>query len=158
MPIIEELQIAYASAPDDVIIHTTIEFEGYPLRFVQGYENLTLGGQEYEGVAMSVELPDKTTGGNQTLKIGFGGVDERAQQVVDSALASGQPVTIICKEWLSTDTAQPAKVPRKMQVVGGTFEDMKGVLQIECSYFDMLNVKWPREIYTAENAPGMKWQ
>lgn len=158
MPIIEELQIAYASAPDEVTIHTTVEVECYDLRFVQAYENLVLGGAEYEGVAMSVELPEKATGGNQTLKLSFGGVDDRAQVVINSAIASGSPVTIICKEWLSTDTTAPAKVPRKMQVLGGGFDDMKGVLQLECSYFDMLNVKWPRQIFTAENAPGMKWQ
>lgn len=158
MPIIEELQIAYASAPDTLITYTTIEVDGYDLRFVQSYDDKTLGGQVYEGVAMSVGLPDKSTGGNQNLKISFGGIDSRAQPIIQNAIDSGDPIKIICKEWLSSDTSIPAKAPRKMEVFGGVFDDLKGVLQLECSYFDMLNVKWPRQIYTAENAPGMKWQ
>lgn len=158
MPIIEELQIAYASAPDEELIYITVEFEGYDLRFVQGYENIELGGDIYEGVAVDVDLPEKSTGGNQYLKISFGGIDERAQSIVSMAIESSSPVNVICKEWLSSDTSFPASTPRKMQVVGGVFEDMKGVLQVNCSYFDMLNVKWPRQIYTAENAPGTKWQ
>ena len=158
MAISDRLRVAYASAPAEVVLHTTIEFVGYDLRFVQSFEDLTLGGNVYEAVAMSVEMPDKSTGGNQTLSISFGGVDSRAQSIIDSAMNSGSPMVVICSSWISSDTSAPSSSPIKMQVIGGAFDDMRAVLQIECSFFDMLNVKWPREIYTAENAPGMKWQ
>lgn len=154
----ETLQRAYASAPADTILLTTIEFEGYDLRFVQNYEDMPFGGVLYEACAMSVTLPNKSTSLNQTLRISFGAVDDRAQAVVDAVRESGQPLVMLCKEWFATNPNYPTKKPVRMQVLGGGFDDTQGILQVEASYFDVLNSKWPREIYTVHNAPGMKWQ
>lgn len=152
------LQTVYASAPTDKVIFPTLEIssEGMEsMRFVHGFEDMTLGGQLYEACQISIALPEKNTTGNQTLRFGVGLVDSRADKAVDAALENGRIVFLTYREFLNSDISAPARAPITMEVVGGEFSE--GVLQVEASYFDMLNFAWPRQRYTAENAPGVKY-
>lgn len=154
----EILQTVYASAPSGKVILPTLEIESagmQSMRFVHGYEDMALGGQLFEACQMSVSLPEKNTTGNQTLRFGVGLVDSRADKAVDAALENGAVVYLIYREFLSTDLSASASRPLRMEVVGGEFGE--GALQVEASYFDMLNFAWPRDRYTAENAPGVKY-
>lgn len=125
------------------------------MRFVHGFEDMVLGGQLFEACQISIALPEKNTTGNQTLSFGVGLVDSRADKIVDAALENGSIVYLIYKEFLNSDLSAPARTPIRMEVVGGQFEE--GGLQIEASYFDMLNFEWPRQRYTTTNAPGIKY-
>lgn len=156
------LEVVYASAPtDSKLIHTLeISTPGLePIRICQGYDNYLLGvdGQmvPFEAGAIELSLPARNASGQQTLRFGIAGVNERAQREVDRALENGQIVTLVCRTYLESDITAPAERPYVMTLNGGQFED--GQFMADGSYYDLLNTAWPRERYTAETAPGIQW-
>lgn len=156
------LSTVYASAPVDQIIIGTLEIRVAgldPLRVSADYESHLLGVDgvmvEFEAGPLSIALPSRDTRGNQTLKFGISGVSGRAQRYVDAALASGEPASMIYREYLASDTTEPARQPVTMTIVGGSFEGVDAVF--EGSYFDLLNASWPRERYTSITAPGIRY-
>lgn len=163
MTISTVLRTVYASAPDDVYRIQTLTIEmptGEHVRLVNGFVEETLGvegvPQVFEPCGMDIDLPAKDDSGNQTLKFALGVLDDdRINGLIEQALESGQVVYLVYREYLSTDTSAPALAPIRMNVQGGVFES--GELGIEGSYFDMLNTRWPRQSYTIELAPGVKY-
>lgn len=161
MAISKLLQTVYASAPTDVVIIPTLEIQapGETIRLVHAYEDqqLKVDGvmQTFESCSIQIALPAKDTSGNQTLTFGLGLVDGRAQRIIMDAIDTGQPSYLVYREYLSTDTSAPARTPIRMVISGGQFSG--AMVQIEASYFDMLNTAWPRERYTVESAPGVKY-
>lgn len=101
-------------------------------------------------------LPERSTVGNQSLRFGLGVVDGRAHRLISDALDSGLPSYVVYREYVSTDTSAPAAAPKRMLIQGGDLNS--NALQIEASYFDLLNLAWPRDRYTADKAPGVKYQ
>lgn len=160
MSIIAEV---YASAPAGELIIPTLEIRvpGHDwLRICCGFEDHLLGieGGEYvlfEAGSLSVSLPAKNSSGMQTLNFGVSNVRGTAQRYVHDALQADSTVLLIYREYLESDKSQPARRPRTMTLRGGTFE--RGEAQFECGYYDLLNTAWPRERYTPENAPGIKY-
>lgn len=157
------LQTIYASAPTDVAIIATLEVRvagQTPIYLAHAYEDLVLGvpgvgNVAFEACSLEIALPNKDTTGNQSLNFGIGLVDSRAFNLVRIAQESGLPALLVYREYLSTDATQPARVPTVMTIAGGEFNGP--TLQIEASYFDVLNFAWPRQRYTVENAPGVKY-
>jgi len=157
------LKTVYASAPDDVLLHQTVDIElpgGEHIRLVTGYENLRLGvdgtPQLFEACAMDFSLPAQDDSGYQSLQFVLSVEDhERTEAAISTALEQGLPVYLTYREYISTDTSAPARAPMRVMVLGGDFEE--GDLRIEGIYFDMLNMSRSRERYTLQNAPGVKW-
>lgn len=155
------LSKAYASADDEIIRTLEIKPSGSdPVRVCATFEDqaLTLETSEtvtFRGTHMDLAEPAKNATGQQTLKFAFANVTAEAQELVESALESGLPVTVIYRVYLSSDTSQPAYRPAQMTMTGGTFEGL--MVQIEASYFEILNAAWPRQRYTADFAPGLRY-
>lgn len=153
----------YASAPTDEVIIPTLEIAVpglAPIRICTGFEDHLLGVDGvmtlFEAGSLSITLPTvNATSGQQTLQFGVANVNGIAQQHIDAALESGQATTLIYREYLSSDKTQPARRPYVMVLSGGTLEGGEAVF--EASYYDLLNTAWPRERYTAETAPGIKY-
>lgn len=156
------LQEVYASAPAGSMIIPTLEINiagQPPIRICTGFEDqtLTVDGvpRVFEAGSLSIALPSKNTTGMQTLNFGVAGVNEIVQQYFDIALETGQKVSVIYREYLESDKTQPARKPYVMDLVGGSLEG--GEAQLSAGFFDLLNYRWSREAYTAENAPGIKY-
>lgn len=156
------LSVVYASAPTDEVIIGSLEIlvPGLePLRVAADFEDhlLGVGGvmQLFEQGPLSIALPARDTKGNQTLRFGVSGVSGRAQRYVDAALESGEPATMIYREYLASDPTTPARRPITLTIVGGSFEGPDAVF--EGAYYDLLNSAWPRERYTSETAPGIRY-
>lgn len=156
------LKTWYASAPTDDYAIDSIEISvpgKTPIRICNGFEDHHLGIngvlRHFEAGSLSVSLPARNTTGQQTLRFAVAGVNSIAQRHVDDALAAGQMVTMTYRMYLASDKLNPADRPLVMTVVGGTFEGGEAVF--ECSYYDLLNTAWPRERYTAQTAPGIKY-
>lgn len=156
------LKTWYASAPTDNYAINAIEVNipsKPPIRVCDGFVDQLLGvdgtQQLFEAGSLSIALPSKNTTGQQTLQFAVAGVNGLAQRYVDDALQAGDVVTMTYRMYLASDKTAPAERPRTMTVVGGTFEN--GECIFECSYYDLLNSAWPRERYTAESAPGLKF-
>lgn len=156
------LQEVYASNPAGSMIIPTLEIsiaELPSIRICTGFEDKLLGVdgvmQLFEAGSLSITLPNKNTSGMQTLSFGVAGVNEQVQKYFDQALATGQSVKVTYREYLESDMAQPARKPYVMELLGGALEG--GEAQLSAGFFDVLNLRWPREIYTAENAPGIRY-
>lgn len=163
MTISQTLKVFNASAPTDEYRIQTLTIEmpsGEHVRLVNDYFNMNLGVdgvlREFEACGMNIDLPSKDDSGNQTLQFAIGLFeDDRINTLVTQALDSGQPVYLVYREYLNTDITAPAMAPIKMTVQGGTFDETE--LGIEGSYYDLLNTAWPRQRYTIELAPGVKY-
>lgn len=156
------LSIVYASAPVDEIIIPTIEIPipGMPtIRVCNGFEDLMLGVdgvfQLFEASQLEISLPGKNTSGQQSLNFGLGNVSGRVQRAVEQALESGAEIPLIYREYLNSERGAPAKTPYVMVITGGTLQGVDS--SFEASYYDLLNTSWPRERYTAETAPGIRY-
>jgi hypothetical protein len=156
------LSVVYASAPTDEVIIPTLEIQipnGEPIRICSGFEDQVLGVDGvyhlFEAGSLSIALPKKDTSGQQTLTFGVANVSGIAQSYIDESLESGEQVPLIFREYLVSDKSAPARRPYTMVLVGGRLEG--GEAQFEGSYQDLLNQAWPRERYTAQNAPGIKY-
>lgn len=156
------LSVAYTSAPTSEVIIPSLEIRVPGLESLylcNGFEDfwLVVNGTPrlHESGPLTVGLPAKNTTGNQTIKFGFAGVTGRAQQYVDVALAAGEPSYMILREYLHSDITAPSGPEYMMTIIGGGFEGAMAVF--EGSYYDLLNAAWPRERYTAENAPGIMY-
>lgn len=163
MTVSQALKRLYASGGKEIRVQTlTIEMpSGEHVRLVNDFTPLWLGvdGQmyEFEPCGMEIDLPAKDDSGNQTLQFAIGVLDDdRINVLITDALESAKVVYLVYREYLLSDPAAPAMAPIRMTVQGGVFESDE--LGIEGSYFDMLNTAWPRERYTIELAPGVKYQ
>jgi len=156
------LSVVYASAPADEVSIPTLEIQipgVATVRICSGFEDQILAvdgvNQTFEAGSLAVSLPSRNTSGQQTLTFGLWNVDGVAQRHVDAALEAGVQVKLIYREYLASDRSAPAARPYEMVLAGGAFEG--GEAQFEASYYDILNTAWPRERYTVETAPGLKY-
>jgi len=152
----------YASAPAGELIISTLEISvagQTPIRICDGFENQVLGVSGsfvmFEAGSLSVALPTKNNTGRQTLNFGVAGVSATVDRYFDLAEESGQSVTVTYREYLESDKSQPARKPYVMELVGGTIEGDDATLS--AAFFDFLNRRWSRQVYTTANAPGIKY-
>lgn len=151
----------YASAPTAEVIIPTLEIlTATPQRICGGFEDVTVTLETDEtvtflGAGIDISLPAADTSGQQTLAFSIDNVTGEAQAQIDAALELDQRVTIIYRPYLASDLSAPSEPPIRMTLVGGGFEG--GHLELQAAYYDLLNTAWPRELYTAEFAPGLKY-
>ena len=157
-----EAEIYYASAPIDEIAVATLRLltPGKPeIRICDGFEDLNFGIdgvlQPFEACQLVINLPAKNTSGQQTLVFGTGGINHIAQQHVDTAIASDAVIGLVFAEYLVSDRMNPMSRPLTMVLQGGRFAGDD--LQFEGSYQDLLNMRWPRDMYTTLTAPGVRY-
>ncbi|WP_414430857.1 DUF1833 family protein [Alcanivorax sp. IL3] len=157
------LNKVYASAPTDAVLIQTLDIRvtgEAPVLLCNGFNEVTATLETEEQVTFEpgnlvVSLPDKNDTGQQSLNFGIWNATGRAQQVVAAALNSGEQVPVVYREYLSNDLSAPQSSPLPFIMVGGEFRGIE--LQIEASYYDILNSRWPRQIYDSNNAPGLKY-
>lgn len=159
MSLLEEV---YASAPAGSLIIPSLEVNvpgQAPVRICCGFEDQMLGTETgfymFEAGSLSISLPNKNATGLQSLSFGVANVNGDVQRKVDAALEADGEVIITYREYLESDKSAPARRPYVMTLRGGTFE--RGEVQFEAGYYDTLNTAWPRERYTAENSPGIRY-
>ena len=156
------LEQVYASGGDCII--STLELScpawSEPVLICNGFENQTCITEDlrtlvFIAAGIDVALPKKGNTGGQTLTFAIGNVTGEAQQKIDQALDDEQRITATYRMFLASDKSTPAEPPYKMTVLGGT---MQGAgVQIQCGFFDLINTKWPRELYTTDFAPGLRY-
>lgn len=157
------LQRVYASAPTDYVIIQTLDIRVAgqdPVLLCNGFNEVTATLETLEEVTFEpgnlvVNLPKKDDSGQQSLNFGLWNVTSRAQDIITAALEADEEVPIVYREFFSNDLTAPATSPLPFVMVGGEFQGIE--LQIEASYYDILNTAWPRERYTSLNAPGIQF-
>jgi hypothetical protein len=157
------LRTLYASAPASEVLIPTIEIRHASMPTVYltvGFKDVTATLEDASTVTfiatgMDISLPEKDASGNQSLIFAIDNITGEAQRFVDTALEAGGEMLLIYREYLASDLTTPASTPKTLNIIGGTFEG--GTFQAEASYYDMLNTAWPRDRYTADFAPGIKY-
>lgn len=156
------LEQVYASG-GDVIIHTleiTCAAWLEPILLCDGFENHTVvdeGGRTltFEAAAFSIAEPERSNRGNQTLDFAVDGVMGTAQQKVDSALEAEERITQVYRKFLASNKMEPAERPYRMTILGG---EMNGsTVQLQAGFFDLINRQWPRDVYSTEFSPGLRY-
>lgn len=155
------LKKAYSSADDEIIRTLEIKPSGIdPIRVCTGFEDRTLtleDDTEAEFIAgpLSIKRPSKNTSGQQLLSLSIANASSEGQQAIEAALESGEEVPVIYREYVASDLSAPASRPYRMTLRGGAFQGI--MIQIEAGYFDLLNTQWPRDRYTADRFPGLRY-
>lgn len=156
------LETYYASAPTDQIAVATLRIitPGLPeVRLCDGFENFNFGVdgvlQPFEACHLVIALPAKNTSGQQVLSFGTGGIVDVARQYVDAANEADEVITLVFAEYLLSDRMTPMSRPLVMTNQGGQFAGDD--LDFAGSYQDLLNFRWPRDMYTTEKAPGLRY-
>lgn len=156
------LNQVYASGGDCIISTLELSCPAWdaPVLICNGFENQTCATEDFRtlvfiAAGIDVALPKKSNTGGQTLTFAIDNVTGEAQQKIDKALDDEQRITATYRMFLESDKSTPAEPPYKMTVLGGT---MQGAgVQIQCGFFDLINTKWPRELYTTDFAPGLRY-
>lgn len=156
------LEQVYASGGDVII--STIELScpawGESVLICNGFEDQTVTTETsvtltFTAAGIDVALPKKNSSGAQTLTFAIDNVTGEAQSLIDQALESEERITLIFRTYLASDLSSPADTPLRMTVIGGT---MRGSgVQIQAGFFDLINTAWPRDVYTAKFAPGLRY-
>lgn len=156
------LEIVYASGGDDVIIPTLeIKHSAFsPIRTCAGYEDQTVTLETGETVTftasgLDVSLPDRNASGQQNLNFAIENVTGVAQRAIDDALTQGGQIEVVYRTFLLSDLSTPAEPPLRMVLVSAEFEG--ATVQVTASYQDLIGYAWPRDRYTVQFAPGLKY-
>jgi hypothetical protein len=162
-PVMTILATIYASAPaDEVILHALeLRHPTAPSTYIcGGFADVTATLETgeavlFRGMAIDVALPPEDASGNQSLMFAIDNVVDAAQGFIDSAMEAGGEVVLVLRKYLMSDLSQPAELPLEMPVIGGAFEG--STLQVRAALHDLLNTAWPRERYTADYSPGVRY-
>ncbi|WP_418141502.1 DUF1833 domain-containing protein [Marinobacter sp. MA] len=155
------IKSAYATANEEIIRTLEILVPGVdPIRVCTGFVDrlLTLeSGAKVEFTAgpLSIRRPKKDDSGQQTLSLSIANVTAQGQEAIEAALESGAEVPVVYREYVASDLSAPASNPYRMTLRGGALQGI--MIQIEAGYFDLLNTQWPRDRYTADQFPGLRY-
>ena len=80
---------------------------------------------------------------------------EAPAQIRSFACASFPGPEAAIRHYLATDKTAPASRPLQFVVRDGSMRG--GTIQINAAFFDLINTAWPRNFYTLDFAPGLKY-
>lgn len=157
------LERVYASAPSDEVIIPTLEIR-HPaidtIRTCAGFENQAVTLEDDSQVTflasgLDVSLPARNASGQQNLTFAIENVTGIAQNAIDEAMQAGGDIRVIYRTYLASDLSAPAEPPLNMSLIGAEFEGSS--VQVTASYQDIISQAWPRERYSTDWAPGLRY-
>ena len=157
------LEQVFASAGPDVIINTlelASDAWAAPILICSGFADQVLTTEDartltFTAAGIAVALPRKDNRGGQALNFAIDNVTGEAQRLIDDALEAEARVTLTFRHYLESDKTAPAEPPYVFTVTGGEFRGT--TVQVTAAFFDAINTAWPRDLYTLEFAPGIKY-
>ena len=160
MSILEEL---YATGGTDVILNTLEIFSAAwptPIVLVQDYVNHEITTEDdrvllAEASAMAVALPKRDSSGSQNLTFALDGVRPRATQLLRQSMSAQEVVHLTHRVYVASDLSEPARQPYYLIV--RTFKAEADHVEVTAGLFDLIDMKWPRDVYNSINAPGLKF-
>jgi len=157
------LQTLYASGGSDVII-LTVELScaawPAPVLICNGFDDQVCVAEDgrtlsFTAAGIDVSLPKKSSNGSQAINFAIDNITGEAQRLIDQALEAGERVTLIFRQFLESDKSAPAESPYVFIVRGGRMNGTQ--VQIQAAFYDMINTRFPRDLYTLEFAPGVRY-
>lgn len=166
----EALQEAYASAPSDEIIYHTLEIYhpafSVPIRVVRDAVDLTATLEasaprnpstsvSFTAFSFDVVPPEVFATGMPSCVIEIDNVSREILSQVEAALSSTETISVIYRQFLSGNLAGgPENDPPLTLTVLSISADVYRI-RATCGFADLVNKRFPREVYTAERFPGL---
>jgi len=160
----DAIKEAFASAPTTKVVLNTLEIvqEGVqdPVYIVQALRPVTAKDENgvtktFQPCGFQFSLPPSTEEGFQSLNIAIDNIGRRVSNFVETAQSQPVPVQVIYRPYLSDDLTQPQMVPPLVLYL----KNVKiTALQVQgtASFMDIVNKKFPSELYTRERFPGLR--
>ena len=125
-----------------------------------GFKNRVCGTEDgrlltFEAANIGIALPQKNNKGNQALAFSVDNTTGIAQQKADEALDAGARITATYRAYLASDLSAPCERPYRMSLVSDSFERNEAILQ--CGFLDLIGTAWPRDTYSANFVPALKY-
>ena len=165
----QAIKEAYASAPSNVIVYHTLEFHHpsftTPIRVVRDNADLNATleatapvdpGVQVTFVAFAFDLvkPEVSAQGLPQLTIELDNVGRDLIAPIEQAMQTTDLITVIYREYLSTDLTGPQNDPPMELTISAITADVFRV-RATAGFGDWVNRKFPRETYTADTFPGL---
>lgn len=160
MSLLEEV---LASGGTDVIIRTlelTCPAWDSSLYICNGFRDQLLTMEDgrtllFTAANIDITLPKKNNKGNQVLAFAVDNTTGEAQRKADQAVETDAKVTAIYRTFLSSNKSAPAEKPYVLTVQSDSIQG--NVAQLQCGYFDLIGVAWPRRLYTLQQFPALRY-
>lgn len=160
MTVLEEVN---ASAGPDIIIRT-LELNcaawAAPVYICNGFEDQVLTtelGQTHTFIAANIDiaLAKRDNKGNQVLAFTVDNTTGEVSNKIDQATDANARVTAVYRTFLESNKSAPAEVPYNLTILSGSLQGLSA--QLQCGYFNMIGVAWPRALYTANYVPPLRY-
>lgn len=160
MSILQEL---YAQGGDEVILHTVeLSCEAWPepIVLIRDFVDHTIGTEDYRTLnaaasGMSIALPKRDNTTAQRLTFALDGVRQEATILIRRALAEHKKIRLTYRVYLSSDLNWPAENPHHFEV--HAVKASANRVEVTAGLFDLIDMKWPRDVFNSENAPGLRF-
>lgn len=147
----------------DLILHV-IELNSTawtaPIILVQDFVEHTFTTENDEEITalpcgMAIALPKRDASGSQSLTFGLDGVRPEATRKLRQAQDDQAQINLIYRCYLESDKTEPADPPYNFIVK--SFTARWDTVQITAALFDLIDMRWPREVYNSISAPCLKY-
>lgn len=155
-------QVCASGGPEVVIDTLELSCAAWdePIRLVQGYFDEILGlenGQmvTFKAAPMTIVLPKRNNSPSQTLTFAIDNVTGEAQRRLDQALEAEARVTITFRRYLDVDRTGPSERAFVSTVQGGAMKSR--TVQLNAGFMNLLDWKYPRQVYDLNFAPQLAY-
>lgn len=104
---------------------------------------------------MRVALPKRDASGAQNLTFAIAGVRPEATRKLRQAQDAQKQINMVFRVYLESDKTEPAESPYHLIV--RSFVAQWDVVEITAGLFDLIDMRWPRELYNSINTPCLKY-
>ncbi|WP_313687578.1 DUF1833 family protein [Pantoea sp.] len=151
----------YASSGSEVLIpaiQITVGEDSYYL--TNGFEDISVSLENGDSVTLtacgiSVSLPARNDDGTQDLKFAISNITGEASTIIRNAINNKTESALTYRCYISTDLTAPAATPYTMKIKNGTWTNTRA--QITAGYMNILDTAWPRNSYTLNYFPGLRY-
>lgn len=147
----------------DLILHV-IELNSSawsaPIYLVQDFVQHTFTTEDDEDITaqpcgMAIALPKRDASGAQSLTFAIDGVRQDAARKLRQAQDAQAQINLIYRCYLESDKTEPAEPPYYFIV--RSFAARWDTVEITAGLFDLIDMRWPREVYNSVNTPCLKY-
>ena len=165
----QAIREAMASAPANIILYHTMELWhpafSTPIRVVRNYEDLTAtlestaprnASQEVTFIAFNFDFtkPEVTSEGVPQITITMDNVDRSIVANIEAALGSTDLVSVIYREFISTDLSTPQNNPPLSMTIMSVTADVFRVTAV-AGFPNLMNKRFPTQEYSTEVFTGL---
>lgn len=147
---------------DEIIRTLELTSEAWPtvVRICTGFEDIVAVTEyglqvTFIGANIDIALAAKNNKGNQTLAFAVDNTTGEASLLIDQAIEANARVTAIYRTYLSGNLLAPAEKPYVLTLLSGEIQGQEA--QLQTGFFNMIGVAWPRQLYTINFVPALRY-